>query len=143
MSSEEKYRKSLTESIKAGKESLKNGNSALDAVVKAIEILENDSITNCGKGSALNLNCEVQCDASLMHSKDLNWAGIGAVSNLKNPITAAQQLLLSQRKKHPDNLINPCFLVGKGAQKWAIEHGCLESNDLITGKNDRLQMIIK
>ena len=113
---------------------LKDGKSALDAVVAALEILENDGITNCGRGAALNLDCAVECDASVMQSKDLNWASIGSVSNLKNPILAAKQLLLNQQKKHPDNLMNPCFLAGDGAKRWAIEHGCLESNDLVTGK---------
>ena len=71
--SENKYSKCLIGSTQAGVQVLKDGGSALDAVVSAVEFLENDGITNCGRGSALNLDCEVQCDASLMQSADLQW----------------------------------------------------------------------
>lgn len=52
----------MRRSIEAGNKILKEGGTALDAVVAAVEILENDGITNCGKGSALNLNQEVNAN---------------------------------------------------------------------------------
>lgn len=68
-----------------------------------------------------------------MESSDLLFASVGSVSKLKNPIKAAKCLLLAQKNQHPDKLLNPVFLTGKGAREWALEHGCEASNDLVTG----------
>ncbi|XP_056110995.1 threonine aspartase 1 isoform X2 [Rhinichthys klamathensis goyatoka] len=80
--------------------------------------------TNAGTGSNLNLSGEIECDASIMDGKSLNYGAVGALSGIKNPVLVARRLLSeTQKGKLSAGRIPPCFLVGKGAEQWAISHG--------------------
>ena len=50
----------------AGVEVLRAGGGALDAVVAAVVVLEDDPLFNAGTGSALNLAGEAEMDACVM-----------------------------------------------------------------------------
>ena len=43
-----------------------NGGTAIDAVEKAVRVLEENSHFNAGRGSCLNTSGEVECDAMIM-----------------------------------------------------------------------------
>lgn len=115
---------------------LNDGGSALDAVHAAIIELENGELTNAGKGSNLDLNGNVSCDASLMDSESGGWAGVGCLYNIQNPITAAHLLLSNQlnpsTKAKELGLVQPMLLVGSDATEWALAHGCSRQDDLTT-----------
>ncbi|CAG2171992.1 unnamed protein product, partial [Oppiella nova] len=64
--------------------------SAIDGVIHAITSLEDNDVTNAGLGSNLNLNGCVECDASLMDGRSLDWGAVGALQGIKNPIKAAE-----------------------------------------------------
>lgn len=98
---------------RAGHLVLQGGGSALDAVIAAVVALEDDPLFNAGTGSTLNLDGEVECDASVM-TDDLQAGAVGAVKGLKNPITVAR--LVMERTKH-------VLLVADGALRFAREHG--------------------
>jgi len=53
---------------------LESGSSALDAVVEAIVVLEDDPRLNAGTGSRMRLDGRTQMDAALMDSR-LETAG--------------------------------------------------------------------
>ncbi|XP_015271141.1 PREDICTED: threonine aspartase 1, partial [Gekko japonicus] len=80
--------------------------------------------TNAGMGSNLNLLGEIECDASIMDGKSLNFGAVGALSGIKNPVSVANRLLCEgQKGKLSAGRIPPCFLVGEGAFRWAVDHG--------------------
>ncbi|XP_072121578.1 threonine aspartase 1 isoform X3 [Mobula birostris] len=80
--------------------------------------------TNAGMGSNLNLSGDIECDASTMDGKSLNFGAVGALRGIKNPILVANKLLNeAQKGKLSAGRIPPCFLVGEGAHRWAVDHG--------------------
>ncbi|XP_035865456.1 threonine aspartase 1 isoform X3 [Phyllostomus discolor] len=105
-------------------EKLQSGALATDAVTAALVELEDSPFTNAGMGSNLNLLGEIECDASIMDGKSLNFGAVGALSGIKNPVSVANRLLCEgQKGKLSAGRIPPCFLVGEGAYRWAVDHG--------------------
>ncbi|XP_039388094.1 threonine aspartase 1 isoform X4 [Mauremys reevesii] len=105
-------------------EKLQAGALATDAVTAALIELEDSPFTNAGMGSNLNLLGEIECDASIMDGKSLNFGAVGALSGIKNPVSVANRLLCEgQKGKLSAGRIPPCFLVGEGAYRWAVDHG--------------------
>ncbi|NXP70790.1 TASP1 aspartase, partial [Ramphastos sulfuratus] len=105
-------------------EKLQAGALATDAVTAALIELEDSPFTNAGLGSNLNLMGEIECDASIMDGKSLNFGAVGALSGIKNPVSVANRLLCEgQKGKLSAGRIPPCFLVGEGAYRWAVDHG--------------------
>lgn len=103
---------------------LKSGAMAVEAVAAALVELEDSPFTNAGMGSNLNLSGQIECDASIMDGKTLHYGAVGAISGIKNPILVANRLLTeAQKGKLSAGRIPPCFLVGRGAQDWAVSHG--------------------
>ncbi|MBN3309228.1 TASP1 aspartase, partial [Amia calva] len=105
-------------------EKLKAGAPAVEAVTAALVELEDSPFTNAGMGSNLNLSGEIECDASIMDGKSLHFGAVGALSGIKNPVLVANRLLSeAQKGKLSAGRIPPCFLVGRGAYHWALDHG--------------------
>jgi beta-aspartyl-peptidase (threonine type) len=107
----------LSDGCKAACESafdlLEDGGSALDAVVEAARILEDDGRFNAGSGSALRLDGEtIEMDASVMDSKG-NIGIVIAIKNVKNPVLVARNVL-----KTPH-----VALAGDGATIFARKQG--------------------
>jgi taspase (threonine aspartase 1) len=51
-------------------------------VVEVTKFLENSGIVNAGRGSNLNLDGKIECDASVMHS-DQTFGAVAAVSGIR------------------------------------------------------------
>jgi L-asparaginase / beta-aspartyl-peptidase len=109
---------------RAGFDILARGGSALDAAVAAVVVLEDDPRFNAGTGSALSVDGEVECDASVMCG-DGRAGAVGALRDLKNPIEVAR--LVMERTPH-------VLLVGPGAAAFAVENGIapLPADALVT-----------
>lgn len=90
---------------------LQNG-SALDAVVQAVVILEDEPVFNAGIGSCLNQDGIVEMDASLMEGATLRAGAVGAVRTVQNPILLAKAIM--EEGRH-------VVLVGEGAERFARE----------------------
>ncbi len=78
----------------AGQQVLKRGGTAIDAVVEAVVVMEDDERTNAGIGSRLNLDGVVEMDASIMDSEMLCGA-VAAIRDVKNPILVAREVMAS------------------------------------------------
>ncbi|NJN78678.1 MAG: isoaspartyl peptidase/L-asparaginase [Saprospiraceae bacterium] len=104
----------LAEAMKAGYDILEQGGSAEDAVVATIKILEDSPLFNAGKGAVLTNEGKNELDASIMHGKELKAGAVGGITNVKNPITAAQAVM--NHSKH-------VMMTNRGAEKFAIEQG--------------------
>ncbi|MCR4317783.1 MAG: isoaspartyl peptidase/L-asparaginase [Planctomycetes bacterium] len=101
---------------------LAGGVAALDAVIDAALILENDERYNAGTGSNLKLDGRCEMDAALMTS-DGRFGGVVCVQNVKNPVLLARKIMDS-----PHNL-----LCADGALDYAKKQG-LVTGDFRTDK---------
>ena len=61
----------------------KQGGSAVDAVEKAVRILEDSKYFNAGLGSLTNNSGEVECDAMIMDGNTMK-TGISLKTNVKS-----------------------------------------------------------
>src|SRR5512137_1499376 len=95
-------------------EILRAGGSALDAVVLAATILEDDPTFNAGTGAVLTSTGHVELDASLMDGATLAAGAVAGVEDVRNPIALARAVM--ERSGH-------LLLVGEGASGFAREMG--------------------
>src|SRR5262249_57119615 len=77
----------------AGNAVLAAGGSALDAVVAAVHVLEDDPEFNAGTGSALTRDGTVETDASGMDGDTRRVGAVAAVPDLANPVALARAVL--------------------------------------------------
>ncbi|MGB9776511.1 MAG: isoaspartyl peptidase/L-asparaginase [Anaerolineae bacterium] len=98
----------------AGWEVLRAGGSALDAVERAVRLLEDDPTFDAGRGSCLNAVGEVELDAIIMDGRTLRLGAVAAVRRVRNPVSLAR-LVMEVGPHH--------FLVGPGAEEFARQHG--------------------
>jgi beta-aspartyl-peptidase (threonine type) len=103
-------RDGLEDAVAKGASLLKEGESAIKAVIETIRTLEDDPRFDAGTGCDLNLYGLVLMDASIMDGRTLNGGAVGAVSGVKNPILIAQKVM--ETTPH-------VFLVGKYAEDYA------------------------
>ncbi len=77
---------------------LARGGSALDAVVEAVVVLEDDPHFNAGRGSVLTDAGTIEMDASVMDGATLRAGAVGAARRLRNPSRAALAMLREGRE---------------------------------------------
>jgi len=104
------YKKGLQEAINQAYAMLEEGSSAVDVVEAAIKALEDNSLFNAGKGSALTENANVEMCASIMNGFDLKCGAAAIVKNVRNPIRLARQIM--EKTKH-------IYLGSMGAAEFA------------------------
>lgn len=116
--------------IKAGWMLLRYGGSAKDAVEAAIRSLEFNPTFNSGITASRNSE-DIFFDAALMEGDRLRWGAVAGVQQVRHPISVARKLLDQQ----------PMLLVGKGAERFAVEQGCelYELDGLVTAQNQQPQ----
>lgn len=111
---EKAYRDGLAKALRTGYELIKDGGPALDAVEKAVNVLEDDPNFNAGKGAVFNTDAEHELDASIMNGEDLRSGAVAGVHHTKNPISLAR--LVMEKSKH-------VLMAGKGADDFALRNG--------------------
>lgn len=93
---------------------LRNGGSALDAVERAVLLLEDNPSFNAGTGACLDHDGLIELDAAIMEGTHLHAGGVCALPPFPNPIAIARAVL--QQGRH-------VLLAGEGAARFAIEQG--------------------
>lgn len=108
------YKAKLDEAISKGHDILQNGGTAMEAVQRTINILEDSPLFNAGKGAVFNHEGYNELDASIMDGKTQNAGAIAGVTRVKNPINLAYEVM--ENSKH-------VLLSGAGAEEFAQERG--------------------
>jgi beta-aspartyl-peptidase (threonine type) len=107
------YRKGLEDALAAGYGLLEKGASALEAVLAATVLLEDNALFNAGKGSVFTNDGKQEMDASIMDGATLMAGAVAAVRNIRNPIQLAYAVMT--RSPH-------VLLIGKGAEEFAAQN---------------------
>ena len=87
--------------------------SALETVVYAVNLLEDDELFNAGIGSQIQSDGKIRMSASLMDGVSQKFSGVINIEEVKNPIQVAQLLMN----------VDDRVLGGEGAIKFARENG--------------------
>lgn len=114
------YKEALREAILAGEAILKNGGSAIDAVENAVVTMENNPLFNAGKGAVFSSAGKNEMDAAIMNGKDLTAGAVAGVSNIKNPVSLARDVM--EKSEH-------VLLAGVGAMEFAKKVGASMEKD--------------
>jgi L-asparaginase / beta-aspartyl-peptidase len=88
-----RLREGVRRAAAAGDAILLAGGSALDAVVTAVRVLEDDPEYNAGTGAALTRDGAVETDASIMDGETQRVGAVAAVPDLGNAIELARAVL--------------------------------------------------
>lgn len=114
----------MRSALEAGWEVLERGGPALEAVVAAVTVMEDDPVFDAGRGSFLTSDGRVQLDALLMDGGRMKAGGVACVERLKNPIRAARLVL--EESPH-------VYFVGSGAEEFAASHGMelIDNSELV------------
>src|SRR5690348_11352391 len=94
----ERMREGVRAAAAAGHAVLVAGGSALDAVVAAVRVLEDDPEFNAGTGSVLTRDGTVETDAAVMTGHDQRIGAVGCVPDLGNAVSLARAVL--ERGEH-------------------------------------------
>lgn len=116
---EAEYRTKLEEALQAGYTVLKEGGTSLDAVVSAIQIMEESPLFNAGKGAVFTNDGKNELDAAIMDGHTRNAGAVAGISTIKSPVAAARAVMESSPH---------VMMIGKGAEQFASEQG-LETVD--------------
>ncbi len=111
------YHAALDAALQAGYRILDEGGSAMDAVVAAVRILEDEPLFNAGRGAVFTAEGTNELDAAIMDGRTLDAGAVAGVRIFKNPIDLAR--LVMEESPH-------VFMVGDGAEAFGRQHGVEE-----------------
>lgn len=97
----------------AGWKILRAGGSALDAIVAAITVLEDNPGFNAGTGAVLTSDGRAELDAGIMDGETLDVGAVANVQRIHNPVQLARAVLTSPY----------VVLASTGAELFATENG--------------------
>ena len=111
---ERSYRSGLQEALDAGYDVLRSGGTSLDAVTRAVVLLEDNPLFNAGRGAVFTLDGRNELDASIMDGRSLKAGAICGVTRIRNPIELARAVM--EKSEH-------VMLAGTGAEEFAAGQG--------------------
>ncbi|WP_223788169.1 isoaspartyl peptidase/L-asparaginase family protein [Marinicella meishanensis] len=118
---EQSIRTDLQAALDAGYAVLAAGGDSTQAIIAAIQLMEDSPHFNAGKGAVYTKPGKHELDASIMRGSDLEAGAVAGVSFTKNPILAAEQVML-----HSPHVM----LAGTGADTFSKAKGLAQvTND--------------
>jgi beta-aspartyl-peptidase (threonine type) len=111
---EGKYRSGLAAALDEGYAVLQRGGSSLDAVTRAVTVLEDNPMFNAGLGAVFTLDGRNELDAAIMDGHSLKAGAVCGVTHIRNPIELARTVM-----EHSDYVM----LSGAGAEEFALTRG--------------------
>ena len=111
------HRKALADIAAEALALLRDGRSALDAVERAVVLLEECPLFNAGVGAVLNRDGQPELDASIMDGANRACGAVAGVSRTKSPVQLARAVM----EKSPHVLY-----MGAGAEALGRELGLPE-----------------
>ncbi|MBC7744239.1 MAG: isoaspartyl peptidase/L-asparaginase [Flavobacterium sp.] len=113
---------------------LKN-HTAVQTVVFAVSLLEDNELFNAGFGSQIQSDGKIRLSASIMDGKTKKFAGVINIQDVKNPVQIAEKLLAAQ-----DSVLS-----GEGALAFARKNGFVnfnpETKERRQGYQDKLEQL--
>lgn len=107
---EAKYKTALKLALDTGYAVLENGGTSVEAVEKAVIVLEDSPLFNAGKGAVFTAEETHEMDASIMDGKTLNAGAVSLITGIKNPVSLSKDVM--EKSEH-------VFLAGEGAMQFA------------------------
>ncbi|HWB50863.1 MAG TPA: isoaspartyl peptidase/L-asparaginase [Stellaceae bacterium] len=108
------YRAGLVSALRAGRDVLGRGGTALDAVTRAVCTLEDDPLFNAGRGAVFTRSGTQEMDAAVMDGRDRRAGAVAGIFGPRNPVLAARAVM--ERSPH-------VLLIGEGAARFCREAG--------------------
>ena len=108
------YRDGLSDALSAGFSVLESGGTSLDAVTRAVVVLEDNPLFNAGRGAVFTLDGRNELDASIMDGAGLMAGAVCGVTRIKNPVELARAVM-----EHSEFVM----LSGSGAEDFARGRG--------------------
>ena len=90
---EQSLHSALRRSLVAGHRILAKGGSAVDAVMAAVVVLEDDPLFNAGYGSVFNAAGQQEMDAAIMDGRTKQAGAVAGICGPRNPIVAARAVM--------------------------------------------------
>ena len=107
-------RAGLTLALQKGHEQLMAGRPAMDAVMAAITVLEDDPNFNAGKGAVFTHEGKNELDAAVMDGATRRAGSVAGLQHVRNPAQLARAVM--EKSKH-------VMMIGAGAEAFAREQG--------------------
>ncbi len=108
------YEAKLKDALAAGQQVLAGGGTAMDAVIAAVQIMEDSPLFNSGKGAVFNADGKNELDASVMDGRTGKAGAVAGVTIIRSPVEAARRVMDSSQH---------VMLSGRGAEAFAREQG--------------------
>ncbi|GAA5140454.1 isoaspartyl peptidase/L-asparaginase family protein [Thalassotalea piscium] len=129
-----KYERTLEQALEAGYQLLSEGKSSQQAIIAAIQIMEESPLFNAGKGAVYTFEGTHELDASIMDGKTLNAGAVSGVKTVKSPIALAQRVM--------DESVH-VMLSGEGAEIFAKEQGLALVENSYFNTQNRYNSLLK
>ncbi|MDT0575820.1 isoaspartyl peptidase/L-asparaginase [Croceicoccus sp. F390] len=107
-------KKALDRALDAGRATLAAGGTALDAVERAVMVLEDDPLFNAACGGVLTFEGRIEMDAAIMDGATRQAGAVAGLLTTRNPVCAARAVM-----QHTPHVL----LANEGANRFAMERG--------------------
>ena len=104
------YRRGLEDALLGAEQVLAANGSAIDAVERAVMLLEDNILFNAGRGAVFTHGGKNEMDAAIMDGRRLRAGACTCVEGVRNPVKLARAIM--ERSDH-------VFLSGTGAAEFA------------------------